>query len=204
MRIRVFTAAVGLVVASACTSGPPPPPGEASSIQSVEEWRATKEQYMREDPESPVPESKRSALLPLRYYEADASYVVPAELKLYNERSVLEMPTSTGTLRKMERVGTLMFALHGQPMTLDAFVEAGQRLESLFVPFADATTTSGETYAAGRYLDIPLTRTGLYEVDFNKAYNPFCAYNERYECPFPPASNRLKVAIRAGEKVPGA
>jgi uncharacterized protein (DUF1684 family) len=65
-------------------------------------------------------------------------------------------------------------------------------------------TTGIDTYAAGRYLDILPTPTGLYEVDFNRAYNPSCAYNERYECPYPPASNRLKVAVRAGEKVPGA
>lgn len=155
------------------------------------------------DADSPIPENKRTTLLPLRYYAPDPSYIVPAELDVSNDRPVLEMPTSTGTLRKMERVGTLRFSLHGQPMTLQAFVEAGQPLESLFVPFADMTTGI-DTYAAGRYLDILPTPTGLYEVNFNRAYNPSCAYNERYECPYPPASNRLKVAIRAGEKVPGA
>lgn len=157
---------------------------------------------MREDRDSPVPPEKRDLLLPLRYYASDISYVVPAELKLAGERPVFEMPTSTGTIRRMERVGVLEFTLQGQPMTLAAFVEEGQRLESLFVPFAD-TTTGTETYSAGRYLDIAPTPTGLYEINFNKAYNPSCAYNDRYECPFPPPSNRLKVAIRAGEKAPG-
>lgn len=158
---------------------------------------------MREDPESPIPEAKKAALLPLRYYPVDLSYIVPAELELSANRPVLEMPTSTGTLRRMERVGILEFTLQGQQMTLAAFVEEGQALESLFVPFAD-TTTGSETYSAGRYLDITPTPTGLYEVDFNKAYNPSCAYNDRYECPFPPPSNRLTVAVRAGEKAPGA
>ena len=102
----------------------------------------------------------------------------------------------------MERVGGLEFTLQGQQLTLAAFVEEGQALESLFVPFADKTTGT-ETYSAGRYLDITPTRTGLYEVNFNKAYNPSCAYNERYECPYPPASNRLSVFVRAGEKAPG-
>jgi uncharacterized protein (DUF1684 family) len=203
VRTRILVAAFGLLVSLACTSGPPPPPGEASAIEGVEEWRAARERLMHEDPESPIPEDKRDALLPLRYYAPDASYIVPAELDVSRDRPVLEMPTSTGTLRKMERVGTLRFSLHGQPMTLQAFVEAGQPLESLFVPFADMTTGI-DTYAAGRYLDILPTPTGLYEVDFNPAYNPSCAYNERYECPYPPASNRLKVAVRAGEKVPGA
>ena len=71
------------------------------------------------------------------------------------------------------------------------------------VPFADLTTGT-ETYAAGRYLDLHPTSSGYYTVDFNTAYNPYCAYNSQYECPFPPPSNRLKLPIRAGEKVPGA
>ena len=71
------------------------------------------------------------------------------------------------------------------------------------MPFADQTTGM-DTYAAGRYLDIEPTTTGYYTIDFNRAYNPYCAYNATYECPFPPPSNRLNVAIRAGEKAPGA
>ena len=64
------------------------------------------------------------------------------------------------------------------------------------------TTSVSETYAAGRYLDLRPTATNLYTIDFNYAYNPYCAYNKSYECPYPPPSNRLKVAIRAGEKAP--
>ncbi len=190
------------LTAAACTSGPPPP-DESVSLLATETWRQNREQYMREDRDSPIPADKKDVLLPLRYYPSDLSYIVPAELELSDSRPVLEMPTSTGTLRRMERVGVLEFTLQGQRMTLAAFVEEGQPLESLFVPFADATT-GGETYSAGRYLDILPTPTGIYEINFNQAYNPNCAYNERYECPFPPASNRLTVAVRAGEKAPGA
>jgi hypothetical protein len=129
---------------------------------------------------------------------------VPAVLRLADRREVAEMPTSTGTLRRMERVGNLEFTLGGEMLTLGAFVEYGtQRIESLFVPFADLTTGE-ETYDAGRYLDIEPTASGLYTIDFNYAYNPNCAYSDLYECPFPPPSNRLKVAIQAGEKAPGA
>ncbi|HEU4687879.1 MAG TPA: DUF1684 domain-containing protein [Vicinamibacterales bacterium] len=151
-----------------------------------------------------MPKDRRAAMLPLRYYEIDPGYNVPAALRISENRPVFEMPTSTGTLRRMERVGILEFRLGGEPMTLAAFVPEGtQRIESLFVPFADQTTGS-ETYSAGRYLDLHPTRTGVYSIDFNKAYNPYCAYNDTYECPFPPPSNRLKSAIRAGEKAPGA
>lgn len=202
LRALYSSLVVLLLAAAACTSGPPPP-DESGSLVAVEGWRAERERYMREDAESPIPASKKDTLLPLRYYASDLSYIVPAALNVSRDRPVLEMPTSTGTLRRMERVGVLEFTLLGQQLTLAAFVEEGQALESLFVPFADMTTGT-ETYSAGRYLDITPTPTGLYEVNFNKAYNPSCAYNERYECPYPPASNRLAVAVRAGEKAPGA
>ncbi len=85
-------------------------------------------------------------------------------------------------------------------MTLGAFVEDGtQRIVDLFVPFADLTT-GNETYSAGRYLDLQPTPTGLYNIDFNRAYNPYCAYNETYECPFPPPSNRLKIDGAGGRE----
>ena len=107
-----------------------------------------------------------------------------------------------GPLCGCVRVGVLEFTLKGQAMSLGAFVESGTpRIRQLFVPFSDLTTGT-ETYAAGRYLDLEPTGTGLYEVDFNRAYNPYCAYNESYDCPYPPPSNRLKVPVRAGERMP--
>jgi uncharacterized protein (DUF1684 family) len=114
------------------------------------------------------------------------------------------MPTSTGALRKMQLVGVLEFTLQGETRSLGAFMPDGtQQITNLFVPFADQTTGT-DTYSAGRYLDIDPTTTGYYTIDFNRAYNPYCAYNATYECPFPPPTNRLKASIRAGEKAPGA
>ena len=175
---------------------------EQAYVKQITEARAFKDKTFREDPE-PIPRDKIDVFLPLRYYPPDPSYAAPAELKLANERPVFDMPTSTGTLRKMERVGVLEFSLRGQPMSLAAFVGQGEALEVLFVPFTDLTTGK-ETYPAGRYLEIRPTSTGFYNIDFNTAFNPTCAYNATYECPYPPASNRLQVEIRAGEKAPGA
>jgi hypothetical protein len=191
------------LVGAACTSGPSAP-DDSVYISELTEARDAKDQQFRETSDSPVPKEKRDALLPLRYFPIDPNYAVPAALKLASERPVFEMPTSTGTLRRMQLVGTLEFTLQGEPRSLGAFVPEGtQQIASLFVPFADLTTGT-DTYSAGRYLDIHPTSTGYYTLDFNRAYNPYCAYNASYECPFPPPSNRLKVAIRAGEKAPGA
>ena len=188
---------------SACTSGPSAPADEASYLQKELARREAVDQQFRRE-KDPIPADKRDVLLPLRYYPPDPSYTVAAALRLGQERPVVLMPTSTGTIRKYERVGVLEFTFEGQPLSLGAFIEAGTKeIGGLFVPFVDATSGK-ETYPAGRYLDIPPTTTGLYEIDFNKAYNPYCAYNATYECPYPPPSNRLKVEIRAGEKTPPA
>lgn len=152
-------------------------------------------------PESPVPLARKGTLLPLAYYPVDENMAVPAELELSRDRSRLQIPTSTGRLRDYERIGTLRFSFKGEPMRLTAFSEVGQPISRLFVPFADETS-GAETYAAGRYLEMDPTATGIYVVDFNTAYHPFCYYNEEYDCPFPPAENRLSLPIRAGERLP--
>ena len=127
--------------------------------------------------------------------------ITPAQLKEIDDPTVIDMPTSTGAQRKMRRVGTLEFSLKGRPLKLTAFVEVGApNLDRLFVPFNDLTSLT-ETYAGGRYIDLERTKTGIYEIDFNRAYTPYCYYNPTYECPYPPAENRLKIPIRAGEKL---
>ena len=194
-------ACAALVTIAACTSGPGAP-GDTDYVGEMTAARAARDRQFRED-NDPVPASRKDTLLPLRYFAPDQSYIVPAQLKLADQRPVVSMPTSTGTQRRYQRVGVLEFTLQNQNMSLGAFVEDGQPIVDLFVPFVD-TTSGSETYPAGRYLDLHPTGTGLYTIDFNKAYNPYCAYNESYECPYPPPSNRLKIAIRAGEKTPGA
>jgi uncharacterized protein (DUF1684 family) len=163
-----------------------------------------KDRAFREDSDSPIPADKRDLILPLPYYAIDPNYAVPAVLRLAAERPIFEMLTSTGQPRRMELVGVLEFTLHGKTHSLGAFVEEGTgQVARLFVPFADETTGK-ETYSAGRYLDIYSTATGYYTIDFNTAYNPYCAYNATFVCPFPPSSNRLATEVRAGEKAPPA
>jgi uncharacterized protein len=170
-------------------------------VRQLTAARAEKDAAFRERG-SPVPPERQQEFLPLPYFPIDPEYRVAASLTLAPARTPVEMPTSTGVMRKMELVGTLNFTLKGQPLSLGAFVEAGQPPDRLFVPFADLTSGT-ETYAAGRYLDLDRTPTGIYLIDFNRAYNPYCYYNATYECPYPPPSNRLKVPIRAGEKTKG-
>ena len=175
----------------------------ASYAETILAARRAKDDALRTAADSPIPADRRGTLLPLSYFPPDEAYVVPAALRPADPDAQLtiEMPTSTGQRRTMQRVGTLDFMLKGRALHLSAFVEAGSPdVNGLFVPFTDLTTGT-ETYAAGRYLDLERTATGVYLIDFNKAYEPYCAYNPTYDCPYPPAENRLPVPIRAGEKL---
>jgi uncharacterized protein (DUF1684 family) len=145
--------------------------------------------------------SRRHAeFLPLAYFAIDSGYNVPGTIKPIDDKAIYEMPTSTGANRKMRRVGSLEFTLKGQPLKLTAFNELGTDPGSLFVAFSDLTNGT-ETYEAGRFMDLERNTTGIYEVDFNRAYIPYCYYNPTYECPYPPKENRLQIPVRAGERL---
>lgn len=201
--LRTF--AIVLAVAAAlggCNAGnPPPEESEGDYVSQIQLARAAKDEAFRQQPNEPVPPAKVSDFLPLKYFPPDPEYVVPASLNPSKERIVVEMPTSQGKIRKHHRVGVLEFMLKGQPLTLGAFVEAGAGLDRLFVPFSDMTSGT-ETYAAGRYLELDRTASGVYTIDFNKAYNPYCYYNADFDCPYPPRESRLPLPIRAGERLP--
>lgn len=189
-----------VVVLSCVSCSHKPPESTQDYVAKVAADRAAKDAAFARD-NDPVPANRKQDLLPLAYFAIDPDYDVPASLKPIDDPTVVEMPTSTGTPRKMRRVGTLEFSVKGQPLKLTAFVEVGApNLDKLFVPFADLTS-GAETYPGGRYIDLDRTKTGIYEIDFNRAYTPYCYYNPTYECPYPPSENRLKIPIRAGEKL---
>jgi uncharacterized protein (DUF1684 family) len=186
------------VAISACSSRPPDEPKDYAAKLAAD--RAAKDAAFQKDNE-PIPENRKAAFLPLAYFPIDPEYNVPASLKASTDRTIYEMPTSAGNRDKFRRVGTLEFMLKGQPMKLTAFTPAAAKNDDrLFVPFSDLTSGT-ETYPAGRFMDLDRTATGIYEVDFNRSYNPYCYYSPTWECPYPPAENRLKVPVRAGEKM---
>jgi hypothetical protein len=183
-----------LAFAAACSKPPVPYP------EQIAAWHAEKDRFMRSS-ESPVPADKRATFPPLPYFPIDPNYRVPASLQLAPAGAAVEMPTSTGQRRQMRHLGTLSFTLKGQPLSLGAFAEANDSSgRRLFVPFGDLTN-GVETYPGGRYLDLERTASGVYELDFNRAYHPFCLFNPAYDCPYPPPQSRLKVPIRAGERL---
>jgi len=190
-----------VALAAACSNRPPENPRDY--VAEIAAARAAKDDAFKSGSDSPVPQDRRAALLPLAYFPVEPAYKTAAVLKpaANADTTVIPFATSTGTVREMRRVGGLEFSLKDRPLKLTAFVEVGARdLSRLFVPFTDLTT-GAETYPGGRYLDLDRNATGIYEIDFNRAYFPYCYYSPTYECPYPPPENRLQLPIRAGERM---
>jgi uncharacterized protein (DUF1684 family) len=186
------------VVVPACSSQPADP--AADYAETMASARARKDEAFRTQPNEPIQPERVAEFLPLKYFPPDQDYAVPASLKPLAVRMPVKIPTSTGQVRDMEVVGMLEFTLKGQKLALAALVEAGTPPDRLFVPFTDVTSGT-ETYAAGRYMELERSATGVYVVDFNRAFHPFCYYNASYDCPYPPPQNRLPMPIRAGERL---
>ncbi|GGL30736.1 hypothetical protein GCM10009037_13080 [Halarchaeum grantii] len=170
--------------------------------ERIEEYRAEKDEFLAEHPQSPIPPEERDDFDGLDYYAPDPKYRVVARIQEPSEIEEVELETTSGPDRTYERVATLGFTLEDEHHVLEAYAAPSQ--EGLFVPFTDATSGE-ETYGKGRYLelDVETFETGDdVAVDFNTAYSPFCAYNEGFACVIPPEKNHVSVPVRAGERAP--
>lgn len=196
--LLVLSVVVASMAAASCSNRPVD--DTADYLTKVANGRASKDAEFGSS-NDPIPTAKHAEFLPLAYFPVDPAYKVLAGLKPATENVELEMPTSTGVRRKMRRVGMMQFTLKGQQMALAAFNEvAAPDMNHVTLMFSDMTSGT-ETYAAGRYIDLERTASDIYNLDFNLAYHPYCYYNPTYECPYPPAENRLKVPIHAGERI---
>ncbi|MGI9191418.1 MAG: DUF1684 domain-containing protein [Chitinophagaceae bacterium] len=164
-----------------------------------------KEEF-RKDPKSPL---EKKELKYLRFYPADSTWKLKARFERLVDTVGFMMQTHSGVEKKYFFFGRLAFMHEGLQRIL--FVYHSEKLANtpgyedyLFLPFTDATNYT-ETFGGGRYIDLRTgdIRNGEIELDFNKAYNPYCAYKGGYNCPIPPAENKMPFPIRAGEKLFG-
>jgi hypothetical protein len=157
--------------------------------------RAKKEDYLRTGSESPFVKAGKK-MDTLRYFPIDKSYQVTTRVELVETRQPVRLGNSDGTVTNYLRYAWLHFKLHDQEHKLVVLKQ--QFGVGYFLAFTDGT--SGETtYGGGRYLDIGEIKGDRYTLDFNLAYNPYCAYSSEYTCPLPPKENSLSVQIAAGE-----
>ena len=149
---------------------------------------------------------KKADLPFLNFFAADPTYRITAAFMRTPDAQPFEMPTVSGNVQNYVTYGTADFTLNDQKITLSIYKNLGlarmpQYRDHLFLPFNDATN-SDSTYGGGRYLDLKTTdiKDGKIVLDFNKVYNPYCAYSDGYNCPIPPRENKLAVKIEEGEK----
>jgi uncharacterized protein (DUF1684 family) len=178
-------------------------------MMEVSEWkrrieleRENKNNFFGMHSQSPIPPEDRQKFRGLEYYPPDPGYRFEIELSEHKEKGVLKIEDTQGNEREFLKWGEFRFKIGDTDCKLQVY-KSEPTEERLFVPFRDATSGK-ETYGAGRYLDLEpgkhYTTEGKWILDFNEAYNPWCAYSKDYACPFVPPENWLKVPIKAGEK----
>jgi len=166
-------------------------------MSELSEFRRAKDHFMEHEHDSPLTDEQTQSFQGLSYYDEDPTLRFEIDLERYEAEEVIEMQTSTGDVASYLRWGKVSFGVDGEPAQLTVYKATAE--SGYFLPFADGTS-GDETYGSGRYLDLHELADGRLLVDFNYAYNPYCAYNERWSCPLTPFQNRLRVPIRAGEK----
>lgn len=165
-------------------------------MSELDAFRAEKDEFFGNHPQSPLTREQRKDFHGLNYFPENDSLRLEVKVDEFETKQTFEMQTSTGDVQIYEKFGKFNFDVDGEQVELTIY----QSQHGFFLPFVDALAGK-ETYPAGRYLEpVPLPG-GYFIVDFNVAYNPYCAYNEMWSCPITPAENRLAVAIRAGEKL---
>lgn len=149
---------------------------------------------------------KESDLKNLQFFEPDSIYRVTAKVKRLKNQKVFKMPTYDGSSKEFIRYAKVKFLLNDKSLELTLYRNISLMSNPayrnlLFLPFTDETNNV-TTYGGGRYIDLDLTeiKRNKLEIDFNKSYNPYCAYSDGYRCPVPPEENDLTTKINAGEK----
>jgi len=176
-------------------------------MSQLDQFRAQKDDFFQHDWQSPLTPDQRIDFTGLKYYPENSALHLTLPIEPYVDQEIVTMITSTGSAREYVKYGHFSFEVNDEIATLQVYQDPDG--EYFFLPFVDATAPE-ETYGAGRYLDIEPIGGGEFLIDFNTAYNPYCAYSEPYEvnpdavqrwsCPLPPRENHLKVRIEAGEK----
>lgn len=173
-------------------------------IASIKDFQNNLNLEFKNKNESPLTEEDRIKFKSLDFFPIDSTYQIHAKLELEKDAKIFSMPTTTDRLPLYKKYGKATFIIDGKELTLSIYqnqdlIQQPNYKNYLFIPFTDLTNGK-ETYGGGRYIDLEIPSGDTIVIDFNKAYNPYCAYNSKYSCPIPPKENNLNVSIKAGVK----
>ncbi len=172
------------------------------SIENSTKYQQNLNEEYADPKKSPLLKDDLSTFKSLDFYPVDLKYCVEATLVRTPNEKPFKMPTTGARKPMYVKYGELQFTLLGKPCTIDVFqsldlVKLDEYKDYLFLPFTDLTSGNG-SYGGGRYVDLKIPQGDTITIDFNTAYNPYCAYNHDYSCPIPPQQNDLKVEVEAG------
>ena len=165
-------------------------------MTELENFRRGKDDFFAHDSQSPLTREQKHTFKGLNYFPENPALRLEVKVDEFPVKESIEMETTAGDVQNYQKFGRFRFSVDGQEAELTIY--AGEY--GFFLPFVDSLAGK-ETYPAGRYLEPELLEDGRLLVDFNLAYNPYCAYNEHWSCALTPFENRLKVPVRAGEKI---
>jgi len=165
-------------------------------MSELTDFRVEKDEFFGRHPQSPLTPEQKRGFIGLQYFPENDALRLEVHAEPLFDQQPMQMQTSTGGVQMYVRHARFKFQIDGQEAELTIY----QNENGYFLPFVDSLAAK-ETYPAGRYLEPEALPGNRFLVDFNLAYNPNCAYNEMWSCPITPAENRLKVPIRAGEKL---
>lgn len=164
-------------------------------MSDLEKFRIEKDEFFLSGDHSPLTAEQKSGFVGLSYFPENPTLKMELPIERNTDPKQVILQTSTGDVREYFQIGQINFTIDDTDCVLQVYEDD----YGFFLPFIDQTAP-GETYRAGRYLEPQEIRADVMYVDFNLAYNPYCAYNDRWSCPLPPNENRLVVRIEAGEK----
>lgn len=165
-------------------------------MENIAELRRQKDDFFAHHPQSPLTAAQKRGFEGLDYFPEASELRFELPVERFSDQQTIQIQTSTGDIQHYEKYGKIRFPVNGQQVELTIY----ENQHGFFLPFVDSLA-GVETYPAGRYLEPEYLPNGKFLIDFNQAYNPYCAYNECWSCPLTPFENRLKVPIRAGEKI---
>lgn len=176
-------------------------PEELEYIKGIEEKRAEKDDYMKNDENSPFNFKGKVEFHPLKYYEPDPSYIFQSKLYEYETKDTVTIFGTKGEERKSVRFGYLKINFKDGTQNVNIY-ESEHKGDIYYSIWFQDKTSGKETYGVGRYLNFKKAPEAeyLYKIDFNMAYNPYCAYSKEYSCAMPTKEDYLDVRIEAGEK----
>lgn len=192
--IGLIVIVLGVIIVSSLTSGE----AEEVYIARIEKEREEKDRDMRNGEDSPFA-GDSIEYNGLNYFPIDREYKIKAKLETIPDKKIMTLSTSDGKKKQYLEYAYAIFDLHNKVNKLLILETVGGEFDGmLFLAFGDGTSAD-ETYGAGRYLELEKQGEQTITIDFNQAYNPYCAYTDGFSCPFPPRENLLEVTIRAGE-----